>query len=106
MSYVANSKSISPGPLLVCTSPGIDHVRFCKLLTLIPPALLAYEYVLTLQDEWELVWSRRMASASWMFLANRTILAAFVIEFAFASSESVSTDLDTVVVRVQLMPEF
>ena len=57
--------------------------------------MLAYEYLLTWNDEWDLVWRRKMGAASWVFLANRAILVAFVLEFALASAESVSHTVDS-----------
>ena len=43
-------------------------------------ALLAYENLITLNDEVELVWKRKKTIASWLFLANRAILAVFIVD--------------------------
>ena len=35
------------------------------------PALLLYAYLLTIEDEVELIWRKNMGLSSWIFLANR-----------------------------------
>ena len=40
---------------------------------------MAYEYILTLEDERLLVWSRKMSTASWTFLANRTMVVLVLV---------------------------
>ena len=51
-----------------------------RLDNFLSSALLAYENVITLEDEVELIWGRKKTFASWLFLANRAILAAFVLD--------------------------
>ena len=63
------------------------------------PALLAYEHLLTWKDELDLVWRRKMGIVSWIFLANRAILAAFVLEYALSTAKSVSSTADSAIVE-------
>ncbi|KAJ3554875.1 hypothetical protein NM688_g2883 [Phlebia brevispora] len=46
------------------------------------PALIAYEYLITLQYEYEYLWQRKWTAATWLFLANRYLMLAFIIEVA------------------------
>ena len=50
------------------------------------PALLVYEYILTLDDEWELIWKQSMTSVSWLFLANRVTFWIYVVDVGMTSA--------------------
>ena len=52
---------------------------------------MSYECLLTLNDEWELVWRRNMNFAAWIFVANRVILVVtFVDLFMSVAGPAVS----------------
>ena len=36
-----------------------------------PAAVIIYETLLTWEDEWEMIWSRKLNASSWIFLVNR-----------------------------------
>ena len=61
-------------------------------------ALLAYEYVLTVKDEWELVWHRKMNSASWIFAVNRAILPIYIIDYVLTNNGKVSSHTSLILV--------
>ena len=53
---------------------------------------MLYEYLLTVEDELELIWNRRMSSASWIFFANRAMLGVLGTQLALRHSNvTVST---------------
>ncbi len=42
-------------------------------------AMVAYEYVLTLNQEVTMIWRRRWNAVTWLFMANRYVLIALTI---------------------------
>ena len=54
--------------------------------------LLAYEYILTVDDERRLIWRRKMGMASWTFLANRAMVL-FAIVAVFMEHPGVSVSM-------------
>ena len=42
-------------------------------------AMLLYDYLLTLEDEWELVWHRGAGASAWLFAASRATAAAIIV---------------------------
>ena len=46
---------------------------------LIPVALLAYESILTIEDEVELIWRRKLSIASVVFITNRIAASLYVV---------------------------
>ncbi|THG95373.1 hypothetical protein EW026_g6270 [Hermanssonia centrifuga] len=42
-------------------------------------ALVAYEYIITLEQEMAMVWHRKWTLATWLFIANRYALIGFII---------------------------
>ena len=55
-------------------------------LTLTFAALILYEHFLTLDDEWDLIWSRKLSASSVIFLVNRAAgiiyTLALILRFA------------------------
>ena len=43
---------------------------------------MLYEYLLTFEDEVELLWRRKMNFSSWLFLANRAIIVIMIVYLA------------------------
>ena len=43
---------------------------------------MLYEYVLTMEDEVELLWRRKMSTASWIFLLNRMVPVIMIMDQA------------------------
>ena len=52
-------------------------------------ALGAYDYMLTLQDEWSLVWQRKWRGSTWLFVANRLLMLANVVLCVMPFNEQV-----------------
>ncbi|THG93861.1 hypothetical protein EW026_g7488 [Hermanssonia centrifuga] len=42
-------------------------------------ALIAYEYIMTIDQEVEMIWRRKWTLVTWLFMANRYITIAFII---------------------------
>ena len=59
------------------------HLTFALVFNvfLLPrkPALLLFEYFLTLDDELDLIWRSNMSPSSWLFLANRVVFILFMV---------------------------
>ena len=47
--------------------------------------LILYEHLLTLEDELELIWRRKLKPSSWMFLMNRSVLVLGILDLLLAS---------------------
>ncbi|THG92749.1 hypothetical protein EW026_g8260 [Hermanssonia centrifuga] len=58
-------------------------------------ALVAYEYILTVNQEVAMIWRRRWTSVTWLFIANRYIMIALII-----------WDVSPSTVQVGFMPPF
>ena len=43
------------------------------------PALVCYEYFITVNDEIDILWRRKWTFATWLFILNRYLLLATVI---------------------------
>ena len=55
-------------------------------------ALAVYDYLLTLPDEWALVWRRpcrEWGSSTWLFLVNRIFMLITIITYIAPYSEKV-----------------
>ena len=49
-------------------------------------ALILYEYILTLDDELDLIWRRKMSASSLIFLANRVTVIVYTVGLALMFS--------------------
>ena len=49
------------------------------MLVHIRTALLAYDYILTIQDEWSLLCRRKWTGSTWIFIVNRIVILAFLL---------------------------
>ena len=56
---------------------------------LILVALLAYDSILTFEDEVELIWRRKLSIASAVFITNRIAASLFVVYDIFNSLDNV-----------------
>ena len=56
---------------------------------LILVALLAYDFILTFEDEVELIWRRKLSIASAVFITNRIAASLFVVYDIFNSLDNV-----------------
>ena len=64
----------------------------CKILTtamFILVALLAYDSILTSEDEFELIWRRKLSIASAVFLTNRIAASLLVMHSTLADANNV-----------------
>ena len=42
-------------------------------------ALIFHEHLLTMDDEWDMLWSRKLRASSWIFLSNRVAGVIYVL---------------------------
>ena len=65
-------------------------MHFGRMLNSFTLALVVYDYALTIHEEVELIWKRRISCASFLFISNRYILLSYtVIQFIFPSTDKV-----------------
>ncbi|PSS32238.1 hypothetical protein PHLCEN_2v2007 [Hermanssonia centrifuga] len=57
-------------------------------------ALVAYEYIITLEQEMAVVWHRKWTLATWLFITNRYLLIGFTV-LSVAPTPSVIVELGT-----------
>ena len=68
----------------------VEHrCRTHRWLTLKLIALMIYDYLLTMGDEVELIWRRKMSTSSWIFITNRLVLIIFVVVASFQLDRTV-----------------
>lgn len=73
-----NSTPTSPH-LLVMVAPILWTTITIKFLEVVPSAIMLYDYVLTLEEEVDCIWSRRMSVASAIYLITRYIGTALIL---------------------------
>lgn len=72
----------------VAASGNFAYVSFYTLLTYMSPALVAYEYVITLDQEISTVWSRKRTASSALLLSIRWVMVLNqVVSYIPASSK-------------------
>ena len=49
---------------------------------------MLYEYILTVDDELELVWRRRVSLSSWLLFANRATLLFVVVDWVVRNANT------------------
>ena len=47
---------------------------------------MLYEYLLTFDDERELIWHGKMTASTWIFLANRIVMLVTILDTVLANA--------------------
>ena len=70
---------------------------------LILVALVVYDSILTIEDEVELIWRRKLSIASAVFITNRIGASLFVVNYIFINLDNVCRACVWIIIISQLL---